>query len=61
MSKIFISHDSRDHSIAKLLSVTLERVTIKQLRAWYSSDDSADGGIRPGGMGGCAKRAAFRK
>lgn len=50
MNKIFISHDSRDYKVAKLIAAMLKRVSLGQLDPWYSSDDSPNGGIKPGGV-----------
>lgn len=49
-SKIFLSHDHHDDELAKVLAGLLSRVTLGQLDVWFSSDQSAMGGIRPGKM-----------
>jgi hypothetical protein len=47
-SKIFLSHDHQDDELAKVLASVLSRVTLRQLDVWFSSDESASGGMRPG-------------
>jgi hypothetical protein len=46
--RLFLSHDSRDTELAKVIATTLSRITLGQLDVWFSSDDSPSGGIRPG-------------
>ena len=45
---LFLSHDSRDSQIAKIIAGVLKRITLSQLDVWYSSDCSRDGGLQPG-------------
>jgi len=49
-SKIFLSHDHQDDGLARVLAGVLSRVTLRQLDVWFSSDESASGGMRPGKM-----------
>src|ERR1700704_3477527 len=47
---LFLSHDHRDEPLAKLLAKLLERLSLNQLRIWFSSDASPGGGIKPGSI-----------
>lgn len=48
MNKLFISHVSEDQVIADTISTALSRITLKQIDAWFSSDESQAGGISAG-------------
>jgi hypothetical protein len=48
--KLFISHAHQDEGLAKVIANLLSRVTVGQIDVWFSSDDSAVGGIQPGRM-----------
>ena len=51
MSKrVLLSHNHADREIASILSRTISRVTLGQLTAWYSSDQSGSGGMRAGDL-----------
>jgi hypothetical protein len=43
----FISHHSGDKNIAELFSDALQRISLDQINAWFSSDDKS-GGLKPG-------------
>jgi hypothetical protein len=45
---IFISHTSADADLANGLGDLVKKVFAGAMRTWYSSDQSAQGGIRPG-------------
>jgi hypothetical protein len=45
---IFLSHNARDKPLADVISYTLRRISIEQIRPWFSSDDKADGGFSAG-------------
>lgn len=47
-SQIFLSHDHRDQVIATILAETLSEISQKEIKVWYSSDASLEGGISPG-------------
>jgi hypothetical protein len=49
-AKLFLSHDHRDHELARALATALKRVTLSQLDVWFSTDASPQGGILPGRM-----------
>lgn len=46
--KVFLSHDSRDEKVARVLTDTLSRISLDQVGIWFSSDPSPSGGIKPG-------------
>lgn len=46
--QLFLSHDSRDHERAEILSRMIGRITLGQISVWNSSDSSANGGLKPG-------------
>lgn len=46
--KLFLSHDSRDRERAKAIAQAIQRLTLKQISVWHSSDDGPSGGLRPG-------------
>jgi PAS domain S-box-containing protein len=46
--QVFLSHDSRDGKLAKVVAETVSRVSLKQIEMWYSSDSSSFGGLKPG-------------
>jgi hypothetical protein len=48
--ELFLSHDSRDRAKAEALAKAINRVTLKQLLVWHSSDTSSDGGLYPGNV-----------
>jgi TIR domain len=43
--KILISHATEDEPVAALLKELIERCSLKQIEVWFSSDQSAAGGI----------------
>jgi hypothetical protein len=45
---IFISHADADQEVARIVATTLSRISLQQIKVWYSSDTSATGGIAPG-------------
>lgn len=45
---ILISHSHKDEQAAATLAELISRVTLGQLTAWFSSDTSQAGGLRPG-------------
>jgi hypothetical protein len=45
---VFLSHDSRDRRLADALGKALQRLTLRQISVWHSSDTSAHGGLKPG-------------
>lgn len=45
---IFLSHGSLDVRVAIVLAETLSRISLRQIKVWYSSDPSPAGGLRPG-------------
>ncbi len=48
ISNLFLSHDHQDDELARVLAKVLSRVTLTQLKVWFSSDESPTGGVRPG-------------
>lgn len=46
--KVFLSHDSRDEKIARVIATTLSRISLDQVEMWFSSDRSPSGGFKPG-------------
>jgi PAS domain S-box-containing protein len=46
--KVFLSHDSRDEKVARVIANTLARISLDQVGIWFSSDPSPSGGIKPG-------------
>ncbi|MBI3520027.1 MAG: toll/interleukin-1 receptor domain-containing protein [Bacteroidetes bacterium] len=46
--KFFISHYSKDKSIAELFSNALRRITLEQISPWFSSDTTGGQGLQPG-------------
>ncbi len=48
--KLFISHNSNDSEVAEIISSTFSRITLNQIITWYSSDNSAVGGMYPGSI-----------
>jgi PAS domain S-box-containing protein len=46
--KIFLSHAASDGKIARILADTLKRISLDQIKFWFSSDPSASGGSKPG-------------
>lgn len=48
--KIFLSHDTRDEKVARLIATTLSTICLDQVRIWFSSDSSASGGCKPGNV-----------
>jgi len=48
--KLFLSHDSRDEALAKVLAETIERLSLRQLTIWFSSDRTSNGGFQPGAV-----------
>lgn len=47
---IFISHNNCDQEIAEIVANSLQRITLHQIQPWFSSDISADGGLKPGNI-----------
>src|SRR5260221_4033768 len=45
---LFLSHDSRDESLANAIGSALQRLTLGQISVWHSSDGSGHGGLKPG-------------
>lgn len=45
---MFLSHDHQDDELARVVARVISRITLMQLEVWFSSDESAVGGIRPG-------------
>ena len=48
MGKIFLSHDHDDKEIANEIANTIDRITLGQIKVWFSSDNSPFGGMKPG-------------
>lgn len=48
--QLFLSHDSRDRVKADVIAHAIARITLGQITVWHSSDNSADGGLRPGNV-----------
>ncbi len=48
MHRFFLSHSSSDKKLAEVIAQTLKRITLNQISPWFSSDDSAPGGLQPG-------------
>lgn len=48
--QLFLSHDSRDRVKANVISTAIARITLGQITVWHSSDNSHDGGLRPGNV-----------
>ncbi len=46
--KFFISHYSKDRTIAELFSSALRRISLEQIDPWFSSDSTGDSGLKPG-------------
>jgi hypothetical protein len=48
MGNIFLSHDHDDQEIASEIANTIGRITLGQIKVWFSSDNSPYGGMKPG-------------
>lgn len=48
MHHFFLSHSNKDKELARIIANMLKRITLNQIEAWYSSDDSGAGGLQPG-------------
>ncbi len=48
--RVLLSHHHGDREIAAILAKTISRVTLGQITAWYSSDQSGGGGMRAGDL-----------
>jgi TIR domain len=48
--QLFLSHDHRDSELAGAVAIAIGRITLNQLKVWYSSDVSHEGGMRPGSV-----------
>ena len=46
--QLFLSHDARDRKKAQAVGQAIQRLTLGQITVWHSSDDTPDGGLRPG-------------
>ena len=46
--EILVSHSSKDALLVKELKSLLEKASLDRIKAWHSSDDSAEGGIDMG-------------
>ncbi|WP_421799592.1 toll/interleukin-1 receptor domain-containing protein [Haliscomenobacter sp.] len=46
----FLSHYSRDKEIAEIIANALNRISLRQIMPWYSSDSSESGGLKPGNI-----------
>ena len=47
-NKCLLSHSHEDKEIAELLANVIQRISLKGISVWYSSDDSGHGGIGAG-------------
>lgn len=45
---IFLSHNAKDKPLADIVANTLKLTSIGQIKTWFSSDDSIDGGFNAG-------------
>lgn len=46
----FISHYSGDKEAAEIIANAIQRVSLKQMIPWFSSDVSSSGGLKPGSI-----------
>lgn len=46
----FISHANNDKDVAEIIARIIERITLRQILPWYSSDTSSTGGLKPGSI-----------
>ena len=46
----FLSHFTDDKEIAEIIAQILSRLSLRQIAPWYSSDNSGEGGLKPGNI-----------